>query len=78
MADQEPLLDTAAVAGRVGLEPATIRIYLKRTRSRVAEDLPVRPQDFPLPDQVLGRSPAWLPATIDQWLANRPGPGRRR
>lgn len=78
MPGDEQLLDTAAVAARVGLGVQTIRIYLKRTRALVAEDLPVRPQDFPLPDRVIGRSPAWFPSTIDRWLASRPGSGRRR
>jgi len=78
MPDDERLLDTAAVAARVGLEIPTIRIYLKRTRARIARGLPVRPQDFPLPDQTIGRSPAWHRSTIDAWVASRPGPGRRR
>lgn len=78
MADQEQLLDTDAVADRVGVKASSIRIYLKRTRTRIADGLPVRPQDFPVPDQTIGRSPGWYAETIDQWLSNRPGPGRRR
>ncbi|MFE2600137.1 hypothetical protein ACFXCZ_27220 [Streptomyces sp. NPDC059396] len=69
-------IDTAAVAGRIGVTPATVRLYLKRTRRRIAADLPLRPQDFPLPDVQVQRSPAWLPSTIDAWMTRRPGRGR--
>ena len=71
------LLDTAAVAARVGVKPGTISIYLKRTRARIAQGLPLRPRDFPLPDQTISRAPAWTEATIDTWRANRPGRGHR-
>jgi predicted DNA-binding transcriptional regulator AlpA len=74
--DASPL-DTAAVAALVGVEPNTVRLYLKRTRRRIADGLPVRPSDFPLPDLQVARSPAWYEATVRAWLAERPGRGRR-
>jgi hypothetical protein len=69
-------LDTSAVADRIGVTPATVRLYLKRTRRRIADGLPVRPQDLPLPDVQVQRSPAWHVTTIDTWMASRPGRGR--
>ncbi|GAA2732235.1 hypothetical protein [Streptomyces nogalater] len=75
--DSDPYLDTAQVGDRAGVQPGTIRLYLKRTRKRVADGLPVRPADFPLPDDQAQRSPVWRSSTIDAWLAHRPGRGRR-
>jgi predicted DNA-binding transcriptional regulator AlpA len=54
------LLDRAAVASRLGVHPDSITRYGARG-------------DFPEPDATFGRSPAWLPETIDNWQANRPG-----
>ncbi|WP_406287476.1 helix-turn-helix transcriptional regulator [Streptomyces sp. NBC_00209] len=70
------LLDTGGVAEVAGITPATVRLYLKRTRKRVADGLSVRPADFPLPDGQFGRSPAWREGAIRAWLAVRPGRGR--
>ncbi|MFF2571087.1 hypothetical protein [Streptomyces sp. NPDC058084] len=75
--DGDSLLDTEAVAAKIGVTSETVRIYLKRTRRRIAEGKAVRPQDLPLPDGQFGRSPAWLESTIDVWVAARPGRGRR-
>ncbi|MEW2179067.1 hypothetical protein AB0890_22385 [Streptomyces sp. NPDC005406] len=72
----ERLLDTGAVAEIAGITAATVRLYLKRTRRRVTDELRVRPADFPLPDDQFGRSPAWRESTIRTWLAVRPGRGR--
>ncbi|MCF1592497.1 MULTISPECIES: MarR family transcriptional regulator [Streptomyces] len=77
MSDGNPLLDTEAVAAKIGVTSETVRMYLKRTRKRIADGLTVRPQDLPLPDEQFNRSPAWLQSTIDAWIANRPGRGRR-
>jgi predicted DNA-binding transcriptional regulator AlpA len=60
MTDAETLLDRAAVAARLGVHPDSITRYRGRG-------------DFPEPDATFGRSPAWLPETIDAWQANRPG-----
>lgn len=77
-ASRDRLLDTQDVATKIGSEhAATVRVYLKRTRKRVADGLPVRPQDLPLPDETVRRSPAWRESTIDRWMANRPGRGHR-
>ena len=78
MSADEKLLDTTAVAALVGVGVPTIRVYLKRTRARATEGLPIRDQDFPLPDETFGQSPTWKPSTIQAWLSARPGSGRRR
>ncbi|GAA1111801.1 hypothetical protein GCM10009577_37980 [Streptomyces javensis] len=77
MPDGNPLLDTEAVAAKIGVTSETVRMYLKRTRKRIADGLPVRPQDLPLPDEQIRRSPAWFESTIDAWISSRPGRGRR-
>jgi predicted DNA-binding transcriptional regulator AlpA len=69
-------LDTEAVAQHVGLTTESVRVYLKRSRRRVASGQPLRPQDLPLPDITIGRSPAWRQSTIDEWDSHRTGPGR--
>ncbi|HQV17789.1 XRE family transcriptional regulator [Gordonia sp. (in: high G+C Gram-positive bacteria)] len=32
---------------------------------------------MPEPDALIGKTRGWLPETIDEWNANRPGPGNR-
>jgi hypothetical protein len=71
-------MGTSDVADRINVTAATIRVYLKRSRKRVADGLPLRPQDLPLPDITIGQSPAWRTSTIETWVPARPGPGRRR
>lgn len=77
MPDEDPYIGTNEVADLIGVQAATVRLYLKRTRKRLADDLPVRPQDLPEPEIVINRSPAWRESTIRRWQANRPGRGRR-
>lgn len=72
----DPYLDTEKVAEHVDLTTGSVRVYLKRSRRRVATGQPLRPQDLPLPDITIGRSPAWRQSTIDEWHDNRTGPGR--
>lgn len=67
-------LDIADVAARTGLAVSTVRAYHAEATQRRREGTS-RPGDLPAPDQVIGASPAWLVATIDQWVANRPGRG---
>lgn len=76
--DDDPYLDTEGVASRAGVGTESIRIYLKRTRRRVSEERELRPQDLPLPDITIGRSPAWRQSTIESWLSRRTRPGRPR
>jgi predicted DNA-binding transcriptional regulator AlpA len=73
----DPYLDTEQVGQRIGVSAATIRLYLKRTRKRISDNLPVRPQDLPLPDETFRRSPVWRESTVTRWIASRPGRGRR-
>lgn len=76
--DEDPYLDTEKVSEHVGLPVDTIRIYLKRSRKRVADGGELRPQDLPLPDMTIGRSPAWRQSTISSWNVSRVGRGRPR
>ena len=78
MAEDEKLIGYPGVADLTGLEIGTIRVYRKRTRLREVEKLPIRDEDFPVPDRTFGQSPAWYPSTIEKWLAARPGRGRRK
>jgi predicted DNA-binding transcriptional regulator AlpA len=58
------LLGVADVAGIAGVTPATITAYLSRQR-------------IPPPVTRIGNSPVWSRPVIRQWLADRPGQGRR-
>lgn len=77
-ADDDPYMDAEQVAAKVGITASSVRMYLKRSRRRLAEGQELRPQDLPLPDITVSRSPAWLASTIDAWIAARPGRGRYR
>lgn len=77
-ADDDPYMDAEQVAAKVGITAASVRMYLKRSRKRLTDGQPLRPQDLPLPDITVSRSPAWLASTIDAWIAARPGRGRYR
>jgi len=61
-----PVLSIDDVAAIIGVVPGTVRSY------RHAGRLP----DPDHTDPVSGR-PGWYRETIDQWNANRPGPGYR-
>ena len=74
--EDDPYLDTAAVATLAEVGAATVREYLKRSRRRLAKGDELRPQDLPLPDLTIRRSPAWRQSTITAWLAERSRPGR--
>lgn len=75
-------LDLAAAAERTGIRYRTLRNYHHRAehhrRLAELENDPsyIRPGDLPKPDNIFGRSPVWMPATIDAWLASRPGQGK--
>lgn len=62
-------LSMAGVADRLGLSPHTVKKYYNDGR-------------LPEPDaqigQDAGRRIGWLPETIDEWQANRPGRGKWR
>lgn len=57
----------------------TVPTYLSRTE--VAEYVGLKnvqsltKMDLPEPDVLIGTHKGWKPATIDKWLANRPGRG---
>jgi predicted DNA-binding transcriptional regulator AlpA len=76
MSDEDPYLDTRAIAQLLGITAESVRLYLRRSRKRLAEGLELRLQDMPLPDLQVGRSPAWRASTIEAWRAVRPGRGR--
>ncbi|WP_197281001.1 helix-turn-helix transcriptional regulator [Microbacterium sp. No. 7] len=56
-------LSPKEVAERIGVEPETVRTYAARGR-------------MPEPDATIGFIKGWLPETIDEWAASRPGQGR--
>jgi hypothetical protein len=61
-------LDTAAVAARLEVTPASVRRYMMADRAQYG---------FPAPDGHIGRSPWWWSTTIDKWNKHRAGnPGR--
>jgi hypothetical protein len=69
-------LDLAAVADILDVDRQTIIQY--RSDSRHGRRYGHHP--FPIPDQIFGRSPVWLPSRrkeIEQWADLRPGRGRR-
>lgn len=53
---------TSDVAEYLGVRVATVSTYRKR-------------EQMPKADVVIGRTPAWKPARIVEWHANRPRPG---
>ena len=53
-------LTTAQVAQEVGIRPATWRAYVARGQAPEADG------------QLDARTPYWLRATIDKWIAQRP------
>jgi predicted DNA-binding transcriptional regulator AlpA len=57
-------LSMGEVAERTGLAESSVRTY----RSRGG---------MPEPDVMVGRTPGWLPATIDEWAKTLPGRGAR-
>ncbi|GHB55749.1 hypothetical protein GCM10010331_49490 [Streptomyces xanthochromogenes] len=73
---EDPYIDTEAVAGQAGVTAASVREYLKRSRRRLGAGHPLRPQDLPLPDATFSRALVWRQSTITTWLSNRARPGR--
>lgn len=74
-------LTLSGVAERAGVQYRTMRNYHQtaernRRLAKKHKDLSfIRPGDLPEPDDKFGRSPVWLPSTIDEWISNRPGRG---
>lgn len=58
-------METKDVAARLGVDPKTVRQYKLRGV-------------LPPPDESAGRSPLWRTATIETWIASRPGQGWRK
>lgn len=69
------ILTLSDVARRAGVSDVTAQNY-HHAATRRRRDGASRPGDLPPPDEVISRSPVWLPETIDTWLANRPGQGK--
>lgn len=59
----EEYLDVQASADFLGVSPATIHTY----RSKGI---------MPDPDKTFGSTPTWLPSTLSDWKAKRPGQGK--
>lgn len=58
------MMDTRAVADRLGVKPQSVRAYL--ARGILIE-----------PDARYGQSPVWSVDRIEMWIASRPGQGNR-
>jgi|GEM_PF-984926 len=58
------VLEHLARTWSLTIEPATWRSYVARGQA-------------PRPDDTVGRTPLWSPATIDEWAEGRPGQGAR-
>lgn len=67
----EERLTRHEVAMLAGLTPGTFSVYLHDARERADAGLPALPKHPPVPDGHLGRTPYWLPATVDAWLTRR-------
>ncbi|OAZ40964.1 hypothetical protein A9Z40_03210 [Microbacterium arborescens] len=65
-------LDLAAIAARLGVQPNTAGVYHKRA-ARNRREGTTKAWDMPPPDAVFGRSPVWREATVEAWIALRPG-----
>jgi hypothetical protein len=70
---QHPM-DYRALSEYTGIAEPVLRKYLSIARAKRGAGEATR-SDIPEPDLTIGRSPAWLPRTIDRWLAGRPGRG---
>ncbi|MFY9263238.1 MAG: transcriptional regulator [Actinomycetaceae bacterium] len=57
-------LSTSQAAEHLGIKPGTFRSYLQKGLT-------------PEPDAYVGNAAGWLPQTIDEWNAARPGRGAR-
>lgn len=59
------LLDRAAVAKLLNVDPATVSSYVSRGQ-------------MPPPDLRLGSAPVWYRETVERWMRSRRGQGWRR
>lgn len=69
------LLGYEELSALTGVKVRALRTYLAKSRAHRAEGNP-RPGDLPEPDLTIGKSPVWNVATVEAWLAARPGQGR--
>ncbi|MBY6537603.1 hypothetical protein HQ325_02855 [Rhodococcus sp. BP-349] len=58
-------LSISEFADRVGVSVNTVKSYRSKGM-------------LPTPDVTVGTTEGWFPATVDQWMLERPGRGRRR
>lgn len=58
-------LSMGECAERLGIAASTFTAYYYRNQG-------------PPPDAMIGKTPGWLPETIDTWNANRPGRGNHK
>lgn len=66
------LLDTKAVADRLGVGHRTVIEYLFRSRKlRAAGEQHTGTRNFPEPDHHYAGHPVWEPSTIEQWEQTR-------
>lgn len=74
--DAAGFLAPADIAERIGVSIRSVLVYLQRSRARLKSGEQLRPQDLPLPDRTLGKTPVWHPGSVSSWIAARPGRGR--
>lgn len=67
-------MDLKAIADRLGITVGSARTYHGRAEQNRRAGTPKR-KDLPPPDGRVGHSPIWEPATIEAWIARRPGRG---
>lgn len=70
------LFGISDVADWLGVTVATVRTYHRDASRRRREGQP-RVGDMPKPMQHVGGHPAWTKAQLEDWVARRPGRGRR-
>lgn len=68
------LMTMTDIAERVGVKLDSVHRYHTHAVRRRRDGEP-RPGDLPAPDGQVGRTPVWLPETVEAWAANRPGQG---
>lgn len=72
------LLDTNALADRLGVGPRTVTEYLYRSRRLRAKGITkTGTYGLPEPDDTYGGRPVWKESTIARWERSCPGQGAR-
>ena len=76
MDNNKTLLTISMIAERLGVGAPSVRSYRAVAQKNRKLKI-VDPKDMPEPDLYISRSPLWYSTTIDEWVARRPGRGRK-